>query len=92
MFIAIAADDFSTFTDNNEAEERMDYMDYTETEYPIFTGTTFEETRDHVANYFRACYTEREDIPEYEICDITTTVIIEGTYNLHIRCDYVNRN
>ena len=89
MFIAIAADDFSTFTDNNEAEE---WRDFTETEYPIFTGSTFEKTRDHVANYFRTCYNAGADIPEYEICDITTTVIIKGTYNLHVRCDYVNRN
>lgn len=89
MFIAIAADDFSTFTDNNEAEE---YMDYTETEYPIFTGTTFEETRDRVAHYFRTCHNDGTDIPEYKICDITTTVIVEGTYNLHIRCDYVNHD
>lgn len=90
MFIAIAADDFSTFTDNNEAEE---YIDYTETEYPIFTGTTFEETRDRVAHYFSICYNAGEgDIPEYKICDITTTVIVEGTFNLHIKCNYVNRN
>ena len=89
MFIAIAADDFSTFTDNNKAEE---CTDYTEIEYPIFTGTTFEETRDHVAHYFRTCYNAEMDIPEYEICDITTTVIVEGTYNLHIRCNYVNRD
>lgn len=87
MFIAIAADDFSTFTDNNEAEE---YMDYTETEYPIFTGTTFDETRDRVANYFHTCFREGEDIPEYKICDVTRAAVVEGTYNLHLRCNYVN--
>ena len=90
MFIAIATDDFLTFTDNNEAENWKDYTD--KTEYPIFTGATIEETRDRVENYFRNAYDAGDDIPEYEVCNITTTVTVKGAYKLNISCDYVNNN
>lgn len=88
MLIAIATEDFNTFTDNNEAE---DWTDYTEkTEYPIFTGMTVEETRNHIESYFRNCYDAKDDIPEYEVCEITTAAIVKGGYNLNISCDYLN--
>lgn len=90
MFIAIATEDFNTFTDNNEAETWTEYTN--QTEYPIFTGMTIEETRNRVENYFRNYYDAGDDIPEYEICDITTSVIVKGTYKLNISCDYVNLN
>lgn len=90
MFIAIAAGDFFTFTDNNEAE---DWTDYTETtEHPIFTGMTIDETRNRVKNYFRHCYDAGDDIPEYEICMITTAAVVKGAYKLDITCDYMNIN
>lgn len=87
MFIAIATDDFNTFTDNNEAEDWRDYTN--QTEYPIFTGMTIDETRNRVKNYFRNVYNAGDDIPEYEICDITTAVIVKGAYKLNITCDYM---
>lgn len=87
MFIAIATEDFNTFTDNNEAEGWEDYTD--KTEYPIFTGITIDETRNRVKNYFRNAYDASDDIPEYEICDITTAVIVKGVYKLNITCDYM---
>lgn len=87
MFIAIATEDFNTFTDNNEAEEWMDYTN--QTEYPIFTGMTIDETRNRVKNYFRNAYDAGDDIPEYEICDITTAAIVNGAYKLNITCDYM---
>ena len=90
MFIAIATEDFLTFTNNNEAEVWTDYTD--KNEYPIFTGTTIEETRNRVKNYFHTFYDAGEDIPEYKVCEITTAVIIKGTYKLNISCDYVNNN
>lgn len=90
MFIAIATEDFNTFTDNNEAEDWSEYTN--QNEYPIFTGMTIDETRNRVKNYFRHCYDAGDDIPEYEICDITTAVIVKGTYKLNISCDYVNLN
>lgn len=90
MFIAIATDDFPTFTDNNEAENGRDYT--YQTEYPIFTGMTIDETRNRVKNYFRHCYDAGDDIPEYEICTITTAAIVKGAYKLDITCDYMNIN
>lgn len=90
MFIAIATEDFNTFTDNNEAE---DWTDYTEkTEYPIFTGMSVDETRNRVKNYFRNAYDAGDDIPEYEICTITTAAIVKGAYKLSLTCDYMNIN
>ena len=88
MFIAIATDDFLTFEDNNEVEKWMDYT--ADTDYPIFTGMSVEETRNHVENYFRNCYDARDDIPEYEICEITTTAIVNGAFRLVIECSHVN--
>lgn len=88
MFIAIVTDDFLTFADNNEAENWNDYTD--KTEYPIFTGMTIEETRDRVENYFRTCYDTGEDIPEYEICEITTAAIVKGAFKLVTECSHVN--
>ena len=90
MFIAIVTDDFNTFTDNNEAEDWKDYTN--QTEYPIFTGMTIDETRNRVKNYFRNAYNAGDDIPEYEICDITTAAIVKGAYKLSITCDYVGVN
>ena len=87
MFIAIATEDFNTFTDNNEAEDWEDYTN--QTEYPIFTGMTIDETRNRVKNYFRNVYDTGDDIPEYEICDITTAAIVKGAYKLNITCDYM---
>ena len=87
MFIAIATEDFNTFTDNNEAEDWEDYTN--QTEYPIFTGMSVEETRNRIENYFRNAYDAGDDIPEYEICDITTATIVKGTYKLNITCDYM---
>lgn len=89
MFIAIATDDFLTFTDNNETKGF--WKDYTnKTEYPIFTGMTIEETRDHVENYFRNAYDAGDDFPEYEICEISTAATINAAYKLDISCDYAN--
>lgn len=90
MFIAIATEDFNTFTDNNEAENGMEYTE--KTEYPIFTGMSVDETRNHVESYFRNCYDPDEDIPEYEVCEITTAAIVRGAYNLVVTCDYMNIN
>ena len=90
MFIAIATDDFLTFTDNNEAENWSDYTE--KTEYPIFTGMSVEETRNRVENYFNHCYCVEDYIPEYEICNLVTAAIVKGTYKLNISCDYVNNN
>lgn len=87
MFIAIVTDDFNTFTDNNEAEDWTDYTN--QTEYPIFTGMSVEETRNRIENYFRNAYDAGDDIPEYEICDITTAAIVKGAYKLNITCDYM---
>lgn len=80
MFIAIATDDFLTFTDNNGAETWTDYTE--KTEYPIFTGMFVEETRRYIESYFRNCYNAEDDIPEYEICEITTAAIIKGAFRL----------
>lgn len=88
MFIAIATDDFNTFTDNNEAEDWKDYTN--QTEYPIFTGMSVEETRNHVENYFRNAYDDGDDIPEYEICEITTAAIVKGAFRLVTECSHVN--
>lgn len=90
MFIAIATEDFNTFTDNNEAEDWTDYTN--QTEYPIFTGMTIDETRNRVKNYFRHCYDAGDDIPEYEICTITTAAIVKVAYKLSLTCDYMNIN
>lgn len=78
MFIAIATDDFPTFTDTNQ------------TEYPIFTGMSVEETRNRVENYFCNCYDAGDDIPEYEICEIVTKAIVKGAYKLVTECSHVN--
>lgn len=88
MFIAIVTDDFNTFTDNNEAEDWTDYTN--QTEYPIFTGMSVEETRNRVENYFRNAYDAGDDIPEYEICEITTTAIVKGAFRLVTECSHVN--
>lgn len=85
MFIAIATDDFLNFTDNNEAENWKDYTN--QTEYPIFTGETIEETRNRLENYFRNAYDAGDDIPEYEICEISTAATVRATYKLDISCD-----
>ena len=90
MFIAIATDDFLTFTDNNEAENWSDYTE--KTEYPIFTGMTIEETCNRVKNYFHNCYGIEDYIPEYEVCNITTAATVKGTYKLNISCDYADNN
>lgn len=88
MFIAIATDDFLNFTDNNEAET---YNEFTKnTEYPIFTGVTINEARKRVENFFRIYFNIDEDIPEYEICEITTEATIKGVYELTIKCSYAN--
>lgn len=88
MFIAIVTDDFLTFTDNNEAEKWTDYTE--KTEHPIFTGMSVEETRNHVENYFHNCYDAGDDIPEYEICEITTAAIVKGAFRLVTECSHVN--
>ena len=88
MFIAIVTDDFNNFTDNNEAEDWKDYTN--QTEYPIFTGMSVEETRNHVENYFRNAYDAGDDIPEYEICEITTAAIVKGAFRLVTECSHVN--
>ena len=89
MFIAIVTDDFNTFTDNNEAEDWTDYTN--QTEYPIFTGMSVEETRNRIENYFRNAYDAGDDIPEYEICEITTAAIVKGAFRLVTECSHVNR-
>ena len=88
MFIAIATEDFNTFTDNNEAEKWMDYTN--QTEYPIFTGMTIEEIRNRVENYFRNAYDAGDDIPAYEICEITTAAIVKGIFRLATGCSHIN--
>lgn len=88
MFIAIVTDDFNTFTDNNEAEDWTDYTN--QTEYPIFTGMSVEETRNRIENYFRNAYDAGDDIPEYEICEITTAAIVKGAFRLVTECSHVN--
>lgn len=88
MFIAIATDDFNTFTDNNEAEDRSEYTN--QTEYPIFTGMTIQETRNRVENYFRNAYDAGDDIPAYEICEITTAAIVKGVFRLVTECSHIN--
>lgn len=88
MFIAIVTDDFNTFTDNNEAEDWKDFTN--QTEYPIFTGMSVEETRNRVENYFRNAYDAGDDIPEYEICEITTAAIVKGAFRLVTECSHVN--
>lgn len=87
MFIAIATDDFLTFTDNNEAERWTDYTE--KTEHPIFTGMTIEEARNRIENYSRY-YDSGDSIPEYEVCEITTVAIVKGAYNFNVSCDYLN--
>lgn len=88
MFIAIVTDDFNTFTDNNEAEDWTDYTN--QTEYPIFTGMSVEETRNRVENYLRNAYDAGDDIPEYEICEITTAAIVKGAFRLVTECSHIN--
>lgn len=88
MFIAIVTDDFLAFTDNNEAEDWTDYTN--QTEYPIFTGMSVEETRNRVENYFRNAYDAGDDIPEYEICEITTAAIVKGAFRFVTECSHIN--
>lgn len=88
MFVAIVTDDFNTFMDNNEAEAWMDYTN--QTEYPIFTGMSVEETRNRIENYFRNAYNAGDDIPDYEVCEITTAAIVKGAFRLVTECSYVN--
>lgn len=88
MFIAIATEDFNTFTDNNEADRWTDYTN--KTDYPIFTGMTIEETRNYIEFYFRNYYDAGDDIPEYEICEITTKAIVKTAYKLSVSYDYLN--
>ena len=88
MFIAIATDDFLTFTDNNEAEKWTDYTKLTD--YPIFTGMTVEETRNRIENYFRNCYDAGDSVPEYEVCEITTAAIIKGAFRLVTELSRIN--
>lgn len=88
MFIAIVTDDFNTFTDNNEAEDWTDYTN--QTEYPIFTGMSVEETRNRVENYFRNAYDAGDDIPEYEICEITTAAIVKSAFRLVTELSRIN--
>ena len=88
MFIAIATEDFNTFTDNNEAEDWNDYTN--QTVCPIFTGMSVEETRNRVENYFHNTYDAGDDIPEYEICEITTAAIVKGAFRLVTECSRVN--
>ena len=88
MFVAIATEDFNTFTDSNEAEDWEDYTN--QTEYPIFTGMSVEETRNRVENYFRNAYDAGDDIPEYEICEITTAAIVKGAFRLVTELSRIN--
>lgn len=88
MFIAITTEDFLTFTDNDRAEKWTDYTN--KTDYPIFTGMTIEETRNYIEFYFRNCYDAGDDIPEYEICEITTAAIIKGAFRLVTECSHIN--
>ena len=88
MFIAIFDEDFLTFADNNNATQSYDFAK--QTEHPIFTGATIEETRDHIENYLRTCLTIDDDIPEYEICEISTVAIVKAAYKFDISCDYTN--
>lgn len=90
MFIAIATEDFDFFKENNEAEDWTDYTN--QTEYPIFTGMSVEETRNRIENYFRNAYDTGDYIPEYEVCEITTTAIVKGAYKLTTECCPVNSN
>lgn len=88
MFIAITTEDFNAFVQNNEGETWNDFTN--KTDYPIFTGMTIEETRSRVENYFRVNFAVHDDIPEYEVCEITTVAIVKGAYNLNVSCDYLN--
>lgn len=88
MLIAIATEDFNAFTGNNEAEDWTDYTN--QTEYPIFTGMTVEETRNRIENYFRNAYDAGDDIPEYEVCEITTTAIVKGAFRLVTEYSRIN--
>ena len=88
MFIAIATEDFNTFTDNNEAEDWKNYTN--QTEYPIFTGMSVEETRNRVENYFRNAYDAGDDTPEYEICEVTTAAIVKGAFRLVTELSRIN--
>lgn len=88
MFIAITTEDFDTFVQNNEGETWNDFTN--KTDYPIFTGMTVEETRNRVENYFHVNCAVHDDIPEYEICEITTKAIVKGAYKLNVSCDYLN--
>lgn len=88
MFIAIATEDFDIFKENNEAEDWTDYTN--QTEYPIFTGMSVEETRNRIENYFRNAYDAGDSIPEYEVCEITTAAIIKGAFRLVTECSHIN--
>lgn len=88
MFVAIATEDFDTFKDNNEAEDWTDYTN--QTEYPIFTGISVEETRNRIENYFRNAYDAGDSIPEYEVCEITTAAIVKGAFRLVTELSRIN--
>lgn len=90
MFIAIATEDFNIFADNNEAADGAEYNYTKETDFPIFTGMSIEETRNHIENYFRNCYDTGDNIPEYEVCEITTTAIVKGAFRLVTECSHIN--
>lgn len=79
MFIAIATDDFdNTFSQNNESEVYSEFT--TNTDYPIFTGETVDVVRERVERYFRVSFDHDEYIPEYEICEITTSAISKASF------------
>lgn len=88
MFIAIATEDFNNFVTNNEAETWRDFTESTDA--PIFTGLTVEQTRERVENYFHLCCEDGDDIPEYEVCEITTFGIIKGSHKLVTEFSRVN--
>lgn len=90
MFIAIVTKDFNIFADNNKAADGTEYKYTKETDFPVFTGISVEETRNHIENYFRNCYDAGDNIPEYEVCEITTVAIVKGAYGLNVSCDYLN--
>lgn len=89
MFIAITTDDFgNTFPRNNEGEEWHDYT--TNTDYPIFTGMTVEETRKLLERYIRISFDAGDIIPDYEICEITTNAIFKASYKFTTELSKVN--
>lgn len=86
MFIAITIEDFDTFRENNEGKDYGSFT--TDTQYPIFTGMTVEETRSHIENYYRIelGIEECDTLPKYAICKIDTVAYVTGTYKLTTEC------